>query len=95
MHKGSLSAWLGEVSGIPFRDPGGPGRSGWSGPGACRDRTDLMVLDRARIDNESVLIRPRLNRTPVSSAPSVTPVAAKNTSSPPTSWRVVRIASRS
>ena len=53
------------------------------------------VPDLARIDNEWVVILRGLNRTPLSSAPSVTPVAAKKMSSPPHRSFVVRILSRS
>ena len=54
-----------------------------------------IVPERARIDSELVLTRPVPNRTPLSSAPSVTPVAAKNMSSPANRSVVVRIWSRS
>ena len=54
-----------------------------------------MVPERDRMDSDWVTMRWLSNRTPRSNAPSVTPVAAKNTLSPETKSVVVRIRSKS
>src|SRR5664279_897722 len=63
--------------------------------GSCWVWMKRIVPDLARMDSDQVLIRPVPKRTPLSRPPSVTPVAAKKMSSPPTRSLVVRILLRS